>query len=901
MIHVLALCALLSTTQQPSKQAPDPNKKSPAPPVQAPAPTAPPEPTSNLLANLTPRSLGPTTMGGRITGLAVYEKNPALFYVATASGGLFKTLNNGTTFSPVFEREGSISLGAVAVSQTDPNLVWVGTGEATSRNSVAWGDGVYKSIDGGKTWLHMGLPETMHIGKIVIDPKHPDTVYVGALGRLWGSSPDRGLYKTTDGGVTWKKILFVDDKSGVIDIQMDPSNPNTLLVAFWQRLRKAYDFASGGPGSGIYKTTDGGKSFHHLFKGLPSYSNFGRIGLTYYRKNPKIVTALVEYHPDAKKETGKLPDDGGMTKTYAGGTFRSTDGGDSWVKVNPLDPRPFYFSLPVQDPSDENRLYVLSDALRYSDDAGKTFKVQRTRVHPDFHAFWVDPSNGDHIIAGCDGGVYVSYDRAQKWDHLNNMPIGQFYQVSADMRKPYWVYGGLQDNGCWGIPTQSRGDGIAFYHGVGLDGGDGFYTQVDPTDWTTVYTESQNGGLTRTDLSTGGGRFVRPPGSLVKNFRANWSTPFIISPHNPRTLYFGGNYLFKSVNRGDKWKAISPDLTTNDATKLSPGKDSVTPENTGAEKHCTITTISESPIKQGLLWVGTDDGQIQVTQDDGVSWTNVTANLPGVPANTWVSHVVASKWSEGRAYATLDGHRSNDFKPYAFVTEDFGKTWTALTTGLPEFDCVYVIREGEKNPDLLYLGSEMSLRFSVDRGQNWLRFRTKFPTVAVHDLLVHPRDLDLIIATHGRSIWTLDVSGLEGLSQEKLKEDVVLTQPQEIVHIGDYSPQAWPGDRVFYAPNSQPSTRIQYYLKAKAKDSVKLIISDASGNRRSTLSASGDEGLNVVTWDGRLGGAEAQEGDYRVTLTIGGKDYTTSVHVSGESSGGERRPNVDEDGGEDGQ
>jgi photosystem II stability/assembly factor-like uncharacterized protein len=887
MIQAVALYLLLA-------QRPDnPTKKSPSPPAPI---TAPAEPSDPLLANLVPRSLGPTTMGGRITGIAVYDKNPAIFYVASASGGLFKTLNNGTTFDPVFEREGSVSLGAVAVSQSDPNLVWVGTGEATSRNSVAWGDGAYKSIDGGKSWQHMGLPETMQIGKIVIDPKHPDTVYVGALGRLWGPNPERGLYKTTDGGVTWKKILFVDDKTGVIDIAMDPRNSNTFLVAMWQRLRKPYDFSSGGPGSGIYKTTDGGSSFRHVLKGLPTYSNFGRIGLTYYKKNPRIVTALVEYHPDATKEKDKLPSDGGLTKIYAGGTFRSTDGGDSWVKVNPLDPRPFYFSLPVQDPIDENRLYVLSDALRYTDDAGKTFKVQRTSVHPDFHAFWIDPTNNDHLIAGCDGGVYVSYDRAQKWDHLNNMPIGQFYQVSADMRKPYWIYGGLQDNGCWGIPSQARGRGIAFYNAVGLDGGDGFYTQVDPTDWTTVYTESQNGGMTRTDLTTGDARGVRPPTSLTHGYRANWSTPFIISPHNPQTLYFGANYLFKSVDKGNRWKVISPDLTTNDVSKQSPGKDSVTPENTGAEKYCCIVTISESPMKQGLIWVGTDDGQIQVTQDDGATWTNVTANLPNVPANTWVSHVVASKWEEGRAYATLDGHRSNDFKPYLVVTEDYGKTWKPLTAGLPDFDCLYVVREGERNPDLLYLGSEMSLRISVDRGQSWLRFRNKFPTVAVHDLLVHPRDLDLIIGTHGRSIWTLDVSGLEGLSAEKLTDDVVLTQPQEIVRIGDYSPQAWAGDRVYYAPNSQPGTRIQYYLKDKPKGSVSLVVTDAAGSRRSTLLATEEQGLNVVAWDGSFGGRAALEGDYRITLTVAGKDYTTGVHVSGEASTSGPRPNVDEDG-----
>jgi photosystem II stability/assembly factor-like uncharacterized protein len=684
---------------------------------------------------------------------------------------------------------------------------------------------------------------------------------------------------------------MVDDKTGVVDMAMDPSNPDTLLVAFWQRLRKAWDFTSGGPGSGIYKTTDGGKSWRHLFRGLPNYTNFGRIGLTYYRKNPKIVTALVEYKPDPKKEKDKLPDDGGQTRTYAGGTFRSTDGGETWTKINPLDPRPFYFSLPVQDPSDENRIYVCTDSLRYTDDGGKTFKVQRTTVHPDFHAFWVDPANSNHIIAGCDGGVYESYDRAQKWDHINNLPIGQFYQVSADMRKPYWIYGGLQDNGCWGIPSQVRGDGVAFWNAIGLDGGDGFYTAADPTDWTTVYTESQGGGMTRTDLTTGASRFVRP---RATGLRCNWSTPFIISPHNAQTLYFGGNFLFKTVNRGDNWKQISPDLTTNNPLKQSPGKDSVTPENTGAERHCTIISISESPMKQGLLWVGTDDGQVQVTQDDGGTWTNVTANIPGLPANTWCSHVVASKWVEGRAYATFDGHRSNDFKPYLYVTEDFGKTWKSLSASLPDYDCLYVVREGLKNPDLLYLGSEMGLRMSFDRGQTWGRFRSKFPTVAVHDLMIHPRDFDLIIGTHGRAIWTLDVTGLEALSAEKMKNDVVLAEPQEVVRIGTYQPQAWLGDRDYHAPNSQPGTQIQYYLKQPAKE-IHLVITDAAGTRRFEMRAPNEAGLNVSKWNGTLGGRDVASGDYRATLTVDGKDYSTSIHVSGQSGISDPRVTDDDD------
>ena len=749
--------------------------QTPIPPAK---PTPPPQETDStagpawqLLKNLTPRQLGPTNMGGRITGIAVYEKDSRIFYVASASGGLFKTTNGGTTFTPVFEREGSISIGAIAVSQSDPNVVWVGTGEATSRNSVAWGDGVYKSTDGGVTWTNMGLKESMHIGRIVVDPKNPDVVYVGALGRLWGPNPERGVYKSIDGGKTWNRTLFVDDKTGVIDLEMNPENPRELFAAMWQRLRKPYDFVSGGPGSGLYKSTDAGKSWHRISKGLPS-TNFGRIGLSYFSKNPKVIVGTFEYKPDrkaeeAEKPPAKRPSDGGEVKNYAGGTYRSTDGGESWQRVNFLNPRPFYFSTPKQDPVDENRIYILGDNLWYSDDAGKTFKTFNMRVHPDHHAFWIDPKDNNHILDGNDGGAFVTRDRGLAWEQYNQLAIGQFYAIAVDNRRPYWIYGGLQDNSCWGIPTQTKRGGIVFFDSVGLGGGDGFHCQVDPTEWNIVYSESQGGSASRTDMLTGQSRGIRPR-LQGERLRFNWSTPFIISPHNPRTLYFGANILFKSTDRGDHWIPVSKDLTTNDPTKQHAGDLSVTPENTGAESHCTIITISESSTKEGLIWTGSDDGQVNVTKNGGTTWTNVTANIPDLPKNTWCSRVLASKWFEGRAYATFDGHRDNNFKPYLYVTEDYGKTWKPLTTGLADEDCLYVITEGEKNKDLLYLGSEKSLRISLDRGQTWTRFRTKFPTVAVHDLIVHPKELDLVIATHGRSIWTLDVSGLEQLNKSDL-------------------------------------------------------------------------------------------------------------------------------------
>lgn len=836
----------------------------------------------NILANLKARSVGPVNMGGRITGLAVYEKEPRIFYVAAASGGIFKTENGGLTFKPQFQNENSASIGAVAVSQSDPNIVWVGTGEATSRNSVAWGDGVYKSTDGGKTWTNMGLKETMHIGKVVIDPKNPDIVYVAALGRLWGPNPERGVYKTTDGGKTWALVLKSDSDTGAVDLQMDPSNPNILFASMWTRRRWAYDFETGGPGSGLFKTSNGGKTWHQVKKGIPD-AMLGRTAVSFYRSDPKIMMATIEYKIDPKAEAvenPKRPNDGGVVKKYAGGTFWSTDGGESWKRINYLNPRPWYFSTPTIDPVDTNRLYVPGDSMFISDDAGKTFKEADVRVHPDFHALWIDPNDHMHILAGCDGGVFESRDKGVTWGMLNGFAIGQYYGVAVDMRQPYWIYGGLQDNGCWGIPTQTSHGGVSYYDSVGVGGGDGFHCQVDPSDWSTLYTESQGGAISRFDLVKGGQKGIRPRGT---GLRFNWSTPFILSPHNPRTLYLGGNKLFKSVNRGDAWKAISPDLTTNDSRKLNPGTQGVTADKSGAEQHCTIITISESPTQQGLIYVGTDDGLVQMTKDDGETWNEIGHNIKGLPEATWCSRVLASKWVEGRVYATFDGHRANDFKPYIYVSDDYGKTWKSLSAGLPDEDCLYVVTEGEKNHDLLYLGSEKSLRVSLDQGQSWTRFTSNFPTVAVHDLVIHPRDLDLVIGTHGRSIWTLDVAGLEVMDHDALAKDVVLAKPQDVLMMGRISRPGWEGDRTYVADNSQPGTRVQYYLKKDAKE-VKIVISDPAGKSDASLTGGVKAGLNVVDWNGRIDGRMVEPGDYRVVVKVDGQDYTTTIRVTGISS-----------------
>jgi photosystem II stability/assembly factor-like uncharacterized protein len=878
---------------------------------QASPPVPQPEsgPWSHIVSDLTLRQVGPTNMGGRIMDLAVYDKDPRIFYMATASGGLWKTVNAGVTTESVFDRESVVSLGSVAVQQNNPDVVWVGTGEASSRNSTAWGAGVYKSTDGGKTWSSVGLKETRHIVRIVIHPKNPNIVYVGATGNLWGPNSERGVYKTTDGGKTWTQVLKVNDLTGVSELIMDSKRPDTLIAGMWQRLRKPYDWVSGGEGSGIYKTTNGGKSWKKIEKGLPP-GPYGRIGLHYFVSDPKVVVATVEHKSPPRPATPAATDTQpatpgtaptrptapgqprpagqpggqpggsgrgqGMAPFNGGGTYLSQDGGETWTLAAPLNPRPFYFSQPHIDPVDKNRIYVLGVSLHVSDDMGKTFRTGRINIHADNHALWVNPSNNNHLIIGNDGGVYISHDRGLKWHHVNNMPLGQFYAATFDMRKPFWVYGGLQDNGSWGQPTETRSGGPSFADAFNVGGGDGFHVMVDPTNHNTVYGESQGGAIFRIDQKTGETRFIRPRGT---GLRFNWSSPFIISPYNPFTLYFGGNRLFKTVDRGDNWKPISPDLTTNDPTKLQVGRQSVTPEDTGAERHCTITTISESRVRQGVLWVGTDDGLVWVTQDDGQTWTQVTANISGLPANTWCSRVTASRFVEGRAYATFDGHRSNDFKPYIYVTEDFGKTWTSLAADLPVDDCLYVVREGERNPDLLYLGSEMSLRVSLDRGKSWQRIRGNFPTVAVHDVQIHPRDLQAVIGTHGRSIWLMDCTGLESMTTENLAKDLVVAKPRPVYFFGRTPGAPWDGDSVYQSANTQPGCTIFYYLKDAQAGSAKVVISDITGTINQELSGGGKKGLNAVNWNGRIRGRIAEPGDYRITVSVGGKDAITSVKV----------------------
>jgi len=822
----------------------------------------------NLLANLVARCVGPTTMGGRIADIAVYEKEPRIFFVATAAGGLWKTENGGITTFPVWDKYSSISLGAVDVSQRDPNLVWIGTGEQNGRNSVSYGDGVYKSTDGGKTWTHMGLKETAHIAQVLIDPVDNNIVYVAACGRLWGRNPERGIYKTTDGGKTWDHVLKIDDKTGVNELVMNPKDNKTLLAGAYDRLRFPWNYISGGPGSAMYKSTDAGKTWRKITKGIPE-GMIGRIGLDYHRADPNKVIAQIEaavMNPDGTRQTNN------------NGVFLSEDGGESWTKVNNRNNRPFYFSIVRYDPVDANRIYVADVGIMSSDDKGRTLQNWPTSVHVDHHAFWINPNDNKHIIIGQDGGIGQTRDRGATWEHLNSMPIGQFYAVTYDMRKPYWVYGGLQDNGSWGGPTQTSRGYSGFWDWIYLRGGDGFYVRADPDDWRTIYSESQGGAAGRMDLVTGQGISIRPTPPQGETYRWNWNTPIELSPHNSKIVYIAGNRLFRSLNRGEGMTAISPDLTTNNPEKQRGGLGSATPENTGAERHCTIVTIGESPLKPGVIWCGTDDGNVQVTQDFGTTWTNVAENIPGAPKEGWVTRVQPSRHAAGRCYVTYGNFRINDNKTYVFQTDDYGKTWKSINGNLPAEEPCHVIREGLTNPNLLYLGTEFGLWVSFDRGETWSKFKSNFPTVPIHDLQIHPRELDLVIGTHGRSIWTLNVSAFEEMSISNRDKALHVTKPQTVYLLNrPNGSMGYDGDRGWTAPNSQPGTDICYFLKAEASGRAEITIQDANGTDIQTLNGDAKAGLNVVRW--RLGNRRLPTGDYRVTVKVGDISQSNMVRV----------------------
>jgi len=819
-----------------------------AAPPAAPTAAASPRQSSTDLASLRWRPIGPATMGGRITDFAVV--NADTFYVGVASGNLWKTTNRGTTWQSLFDDEAVNSIGDVTVAPSNPDVVWIGTGEANNRQSSPWGAGVYRSTDAGETWRHRGLTATRHIGRILVHPGNPDTAFVAAGGSLWGPSEDRGVFRTRDGGESWDKVLHIDTDTGVTDMVMDPDDPDTVIAATYQRRRTACCFIGGGPGSGIYRTRNGGDSWTQLTAGLPG-GDLGRIGLAVYQRDGSLIIATVE---------ASAPD---------GGIYRSSDGGDSWDKINDLNPRPMYFSQIRIDPNDARRVYVLAGGLLISDDGGVTFRPSEAAgIHPDLHAMWIDPDNSDTVLLGHDGGVLMSADGATTWRFFDNLPIGQFYEIGADMRDPYWVYGGLQDNGVWGGPSASRDlRGIRNSDWIKLVSGDGMYARIDPRDHNIVITETQNGALMRFNMATMERQSIRletpvATGDGDEPYRWNWDSPLIISEHDADTLYAAGNVLFRSRDQGQGWEAISPDLSKaiDRRTETIMGThpvEGVLSLNDGVSSYGNMTTVSESPTNPNVIYAGTDDGNVQRTVDGGANWTDLTETFPGLPELTSSSRLLASRFDERRVYATFDGHQQDDMAPYVYASDDGGDTWRPIAAGLPDWS-VNVIVEHHRNEDLLFLGNELGLYFSLDRGVTWERLKNNLPTVPVDDIIVHPRDNDLIIGTHGRSVWILDdIAVLEKLVEARATSRRYIFPVEPAKLFNNLPRNTYAGAAEFWAPNPPSSAIIRYRLPTAVPEfggerTAQLEITALDGTRVRLLSGPGSAGLHSVEWDLRV-------------------------------------------------
>lgn len=795
---IRSLVWLLAFTSLALAQAEDVTKESAKPPVGA----------------FKFRSLGPAITSGRVVGLAMHPADRATYYVAVASGGVWKTVNSGTTWTPIFDNEGSFSIGCVVVDPKNPNTIWVGTGENNSQRSVAYGDGVYKSIDGGKTWTHTGLKASEHIGKIIIDPRDSDIVYVAAQGPLWGPGGDRGLYKTTDGGKNWNKILNIDENTGVTDIVQHPSQPDLLIAASYQRRRHVWTLVNGGPGSALHRSTDGGKTWKKV-SGLPSV-DLGRIGLALAPSDPDTIYATVEA---AEKQ---------------GGIFRSTDKGLTWEKRNPFDAGAMYYSHLVVDPADKNRIYVMNVIIQVSDDGGSTLKPMTERAkHVDSHAFWIDPKNTNYYLCGCDGGIYESFDRGAHWHFKSNLPVTQFYDLAVDQNPAsgpfYHVYGGTQDNFTLGGPVRTRSaHGITNADWFVVQGGDGFHCAVDPTDPNIVYGEYQYGGLCRYDRRTGNRVDIQPeakPGEPP--LRWNWDSPFIISPHNPKRLYFAANRIFRSDDRGDRWKPVSEDLTRQlDRDKLPVfGKiqtaDAVA-KHASTSFYGNIVALTESPKVEGLIYAGTDDGLICVTENGGESWRRFESFV-GVPDRTYVSKLTASRHDESTLYAAFDNHKNADFKPYLLKSTDRGRSWESIVGDLPERGSVYSFAEDHVNPLLLFCGTEFGLYVTFDGGKAWHRMKNGLPTIQVKDIAIQRANDDLVIATFGRGFYVLDdFSALRQLTPETLKKDTFLAPARDVML---YVPSmqyggrgaAFQGSSFFLAENPPYGATFTIHLKEGLK------------------------------------------------------------------------------------
>ncbi len=824
------------------------------------------------------RQIGPATTSGRIAAIDAELKNPNMVWVGAAGGGVWKSKNYGTTFKSVFDDQ-SQSIGAICIDQKYPDTVWVGTGEPWVRNSTSIGTGIYRTTNGGEKWELMGLEKSERIAKIIIDPNNSNTVYVAVLGALWSDSEDRGIYKTTDGGKTWNKILYVNPSTGCSSIAMDPQHPEILYAGMWDFRRTAYDFRSGGPGCGLYKSTDAGKTWNKIQNGLPADS-LGRICVTISPVAPYDIYALVESAKSA--------------------LYKSNDGGANWKQMSTqseMGERPFYFCYIVPDPVDANRIYKPGFNLLVSNNGGGIFQgaaVEGGGYHGDLHALWISPKDNNLLYLGTDGGVYISRDKGNTWSHCENLPVAQFYHVSYDMQKPYNVYGGLQDNGSWKGPSRSTG-GIQNSDWKTIGYGDGFNAYADLGDENIVYWQYQGGRIYRSNLKTGESKFIKPfADQSTEDLRYNWNTPVVFGKKT-KWLYVGSQYLFRSKDKGDSWERISPDLTTDDPNRQKQEQSGgVTTDNTSAENNTTIFSISESMLDENIIWAGTDDGNVQVTADGGKTWSKLNANIPGLPALAFISSVEADNFNKNAAYITVDGHRNGDMKSYVFYTNDLGKTWKSITTENIKGYC-HVIRQDIVNADLLFLGTEFGLYVSIDKGNTWVQFKSKIPQVGVFDIAIQPRENDLLLATHGRGIIIIDdITPIRNIKSDILEKDLAFLPTRPYYFTSGGIAQDFPGDDEFIGANPNGAATIVYYMKKRhVFGEMYMEIYNAKGEMIRKQPAGNRKGINIVSLQTSMKppvvpsspnplfeaafGPSLEAGDYTIKIIKGEETYSTKI------------------------
>jgi len=862
----------------------------------------------DLVKNMKPRNIGPGGMSGRVTSIDVVESNPEIIYVGTASGGIWKSTSGGVKWEPIFEKELTASIGAVAIQQSNPSVVWAGTGEGNPRNSLNGGFGIYKSLDAGKTWKSMGLEKTRHIHRILIDPTNPDIVYIGAIGSPWGEHKERGVYKTMDGGKTWKQILFTNIKSGTGDLIMDPKNPNKIIAAMWEHKRDPWFFKSGGEGSGLYITHDGGENWKKITEkeGFPK-GELGRIGVAIAPNNTNIIYALVESKKNA--------------------LYKSEDGGFKWKKINDkpgIGNRPFYYSEIYVDPQNENRLYTVFTYVNVSEDGGKNFKQLMPAygvdngVHPDHHAWWIHPTNGKFMIDGNDGGLNITKDGGKSWRFIGNIPVAQFYHINVDNEYPYNVYGGMQDNGSWRGPAYVwKAQGIRNSYWQEISFGDGFDVVPDKDNSRYGWSMSQQGSVVRYDYLTGNNYSVKPTHKDQNiQLRFNWNAAINIDPFDNNTLYFGSQFVHKSTDKGLTWSVISPDLSTNNPEKLKQSESGgLTMDATGAENHCTVLVIEPSLLQKDVLWAATDDGQVHITKNGGENWTNVAKNIKGLPENSWITQIKASNKNKGEALLIANDYRRFNYTPYAYRTKNYGKTWQRIVDEKDVQSYTLCIIEDPENANLLFLGTDDGLYISVDAGGKWTKWTNGFPTVPVKDLVIHPREQDLVIGTFGRAAWVLDdIRPLRALANKNAtSKKLQLFEPPTAYQAVYQQPTGsrFGADAMYQGENKNGGAMISYFVdvpkvdkKAKKKkkedvkyDSIKLeIFNDATQIRTLKFKAPKESGVHKITWYLREkgiarasrrireskrepSGVQVKPGTYRLKMTFGNEVSEQDIKV----------------------